>query len=102
MQPNYIETRNEKRTIFFSAPPSHRLVRSVAQWAVFAMLAGAEKRFFVGVRRPSQWREVGAFVGAVAEGLAFGLAARAPIIGFTGFDVDGEGSFASNMGSGHG
>jgi hypothetical protein len=34
--------------------------------------------------------------------LVFGLAAGAPIIGFTGFDVDGKGSFACNVGSGHG
>ena len=74
-------------------------MRSVAQWAVFAMLAGAEKRFFVGVRRPSQWREVGAFVGAVAEGLAFGLAARAPIIGVLDLNFDTKGSIASNVGA---
>ena len=76
-------------------------MRTITQRAVLGVLAGAEKRFLVGVGGPSQWREVGAFVRAVAEGLVLRLAARTPIVGFACFDLDWEWSFTSNVGCGH-
>jgi len=77
-------------------------MRAITERAILGVLAGTEERLLIRIRRPSQRREVGAFVRAIAEGLVLRLAAGAPIIGFAGFNVDGEGGFASTVGSGHG
>jgi len=76
-------------------------MRTIAERAIFGVFAGAEKRFFIGVGCPCERRKFSAFVGAIAEGLVLRLAACAPIIGFAGFNVDGERGFASNVRSCH-
>ena len=73
-------------------------MRTITERTIFCVFAGAEKRLFIGICRPRQRREVGAFMRSVAEGLVLRLAARAPIIGFTGFDVDGEGALPAMWG----
>ena len=47
-------------------------------------------------------RESGAFVAAVAEGLAGAPAAGAPEVALAGFDLDGIGTFWAMVGSGIG
>ena len=50
----------------------------------------------VGYRRKTASR-----VCAVAEGLSGALAAGAPVVGLTGFDLDGDGGFLGDGWFGH-
>jgi hypothetical protein len=65
------------------------------------MLAGAEVYGAIGFSLIKDRRERGALVGAVAERLRLAVATRAPVIGLTGFDEDGDRGLLRDMGGGH-
>ena len=81
---------------------SEGLMGAVAQRTLLGMFAGAEIDRAVRVGRVRNRRESGTLVGAVAEGLVLALAARAPVIGLTGFDEDRDGRLLGDVRSGHG
>lgn len=66
---------------------------AVAKRTLAAMLAATEIDRTVLFRLKLGGPEGGSFVAAIAQGLAFALAARAPIIGFSSFDGDGIRTF---------
>ena len=74
----------------------------VTERAIIAVLAAAEidrAALFSGVRSRGEGTSL---MGSVAERLRGALAAGAPIVGFTLFNIDGNGGFLSNDGFGHG
>ena len=76
-------------------------MRSVAECAIAAVLAAAEINraiFFGGI---GGWRKAASLVGAVAERLSGTLATGAPVVGFSGFDGNGDRGFLSNNRFGH-
>jgi len=62
---------------------------SVAKSALLGVLAGAEVDRAVGLGLVGHRRETRTLMGAIAEGLVLAVAARAPVVGLTGFDEDG-------------
>lgn len=68
-----------------------RLVRSITKSPVAAVLASAKIDRAVFLRREWLGRKIGTFVGSIAEGLAFTLSTRAPVVGFAGFNCDNDG-----------
>jgi hypothetical protein len=66
---------------------------AIAKSTIATMLAATEIDRAVIFRLKLCRFEGGSFMGTVAKGLAFALSARAPIIGFSGFDIDGIRSF---------
>jgi hypothetical protein len=78
------------------------LVATVAEDRLGAVFATAEVCGF-GFRGIELYgREFGAFVAAVAEGLAGAQAAGAPEIAFAGFDFNSVGTLLGNGWFGHG
>ena len=71
---------------------------AVAEGALLGMLAGAEVYGAVRLGLIGHGRKGGPLVGAVAEGLVLTVSARAPVVGLTGFDEDGERGFLRDMG----
>jgi hypothetical protein len=69
---------------------------AVAEWRVLGMLAAAPRDGFGLGDLHFLRREAGAFVRAVAERLAFGLAAAAPVIS-AGFNFLNNGRFLRNF-----
>jgi hypothetical protein len=81
---------------------SEGLVGAIAEGALLGMLTGAEVDRAVGLGLVRDRRERGTRVGAVAEGLRLAVSTRAPVVGLTGFDEDGERRLLGDMGGGHG
>lgn len=76
------------------------LVGTVAEGRDFRMFALAPSHIFCLANFDLHGRELGSFVGTIAEGLRLGLSASAPVIGsFFGL-FNGRG-FLSNDGSFH-
>jgi hypothetical protein len=80
---------------------SEGLMRAVAQSALLGVLAGAEVDGSVGLGLIRHRREGGTLVSAVAEGLVLAVTARAPVVGFAGFNEDGDRRLLRDMGGGH-
>jgi len=74
----------------------------VAQRCVLCVLTAAEPNFGRGRSVVLDRRELAALMRAVTKRLLGGLAAAAPPIGLTGFDIDRYGRAARNDGFGHG
>ncbi len=74
---------------------------AVAQRAVGAVFAAAEidRARLLGL--VWRWRKSRSLVRAVAEWLRCALAARAPVVGFAGFDFDGDRGFLGDDRSAH-
>jgi hypothetical protein len=66
---------------------------AIAKCTLAAMLAATEIDRAVFFRLKLCRFEGGSFMGTIAKGLAFALAARAPIVGLSGCDIDRIGSF---------
>jgi hypothetical protein len=77
-------------------------VAPVAENRVGAVLATAEINGLGFLGLEFYGREIASRVAAVAEGLDGALAAGAPVVAFTCFNVDGKGSLLGNLGFGHG
>lgn len=77
-------------------------VAAVAHRAILGFLAGAEPLRSVFGGLVFERAEFRALVRAVAEGLGFAQATRAPPIGLAGCDVDGDGIVLRGCGFGHG
>jgi hypothetical protein len=80
---------------------SEGLVGAVAEGAFFRMLAGAEVDGAIGLSLIRHGREGGTLVGAIAERLVLAVSTRAPVIGLTSFDEDGNRGLLGDMGGGH-
>jgi hypothetical protein len=80
---------------------SEGLVGAIAEGALLGVLTGAEIDGTVGFSLIRDWREGGTFMGAIAERLRLAVSARAPVVGLTGFDEDGERRLLGDMGGGH-
>jgi hypothetical protein len=74
---------------------------AVAKRTLLGVLAGAEVDRAVGFGLKRDRRERGTFVSTVAERLVLAVAARAPVVGLTGFDEDGNGGLLRDVGGGH-
>jgi hypothetical protein len=81
---------------------SEGLMGAVAKRALLRMLTGAEIDRAVGLGLIRDRRKRGTLVGAVAKRLRLAVSTRAPVIGLTGFDEDGERGLLRDMGGGHG
>jgi hypothetical protein len=65
------------------------------------MLTGAEIDGTIGFSLIRDRREGGTLVGAIAERLVLAVSARAPVVGLTGFDEDGDRGLLRNVGGAH-
>lgn len=74
-----------------------RLVGTVTKHAVATVLAAAEINRTVFLRGVGDGGEASAFVGTIAEGLGFALAAGAPVVGFACFDGGRNGGGLGNF-----
>jgi hypothetical protein len=72
-------------------------MRAVAKRAVFRIFAAAEIGGLAGLGGEFGGHKAAAFMAAIAEGLRFGLATRAPEIGLSGLYFDGKGGFLRNI-----
>jgi len=81
---------------------SESLVGAIAKGALLGMLTGTEIDRTIGFSLIRDRRERGTLVGAIAERLRLAVATRAPVVGLTGFDEDGERRLLRDVGGGHG
>jgi hypothetical protein len=77
-------------------------VGAITQGTLLGMLTGAEIDGTIGFSLIRDRRERRTLVSAVAEGLRLAVSTRAPVVGLTGFDEDGERRLLGDMGGGHG
>ena len=75
---------------------------AITERALLGVLTGTEIDGTIGFRLIRDRRERGTFVGAVAERLVLAVAARAPVVGLTGFDENRDGGLLRVVGEGHG
>ena len=80
---------------------SEGLVGAVAEGTLLRMLTGAEIDRAIGFSLIRDGSERGTLMGAVAERLILTVSTRAPVIGLTGFNEDGNGRLLRDMGGGH-
>jgi hypothetical protein len=75
---------------------------AVTERTLLGVLTGAEIDGTIGFRLIRDRREGGTLVGAIAEGLRLAVSARAPIVGLTSFNEDGDRRLLRDVGGGHG
>jgi hypothetical protein len=80
---------------------SEGLMGAIAERTLFGVLTGTEIDGAIGFSLIRHRRERRALVSAVAEGLRLAVAARAPVVGLTGFDEHRDGRLLRDMGGGH-
>jgi NADH:ubiquinone oxidoreductase subunit K len=80
---------------------SEGLMGAVAKRTLLGVLAGAEIDRAVRLGLVRYRSESRAFVGTVAEGLVLAVTAGAPVVGFAGFNEDGNRRLLRDMGGGH-
>jgi len=77
-------------------------MRAVAEGAVAAVFTATEINRAILFSGVGGRGKAASLVGAVTERLCSTLTAGAPVVGFTGFDGNGDRGFLSNDGFGHG
>jgi hypothetical protein len=74
---------------------------AITERALLGVLTGAEVDRTVSLSLIRDRRESGPFVGTIAERLVLTVSTRAPVIGLTSFDEDGNRGLLRDMGGGH-
>ena len=73
-------------------------MRAVAEGTLLGVLTGAEVNGAVRLGLIRHGRESGTLVGAIAERLVLAVSARAPVVGLTDFDEDGDRGLLGDVG----